>query len=217
MGCNWRIRHKLMLGMALVIAIMGLLLAGTLKGLASYRATMRTMGSKLAELNEADNFRAAVKDINDKFATDIWDKVRLAKEALQRYQVKLLDSVSGGRDPDDCFREKSQIDALNLGFTKLETTLKQKLSPDILRPGDDPDKRNIPTHEALNSLLSSANDLVNVISTKVQDRIAVSKTDYKVSFAIVMTTNVIAVFLMAGLLRFFYRSMAHPMQARLHV
>ena len=42
-GLHWRIRHKLMLGMGLVVAIMALLLAGTLKGLSSYRATMRTM------------------------------------------------------------------------------------------------------------------------------------------------------------------------------
>ena len=58
---NWRIRHKLLLGLALVMGVMGLLLAGTLKGLASYRATMRTIENKLDELAEANRLRDAIK------------------------------------------------------------------------------------------------------------------------------------------------------------
>ena len=41
MACNWRIRHKLMLGMLLVVSIMGLLLGGTLYGLATYRLAVQ--------------------------------------------------------------------------------------------------------------------------------------------------------------------------------
>ena len=84
MACTWRIRHKLMLGMALVIATMGLLLAGTLKGLASYRATMRTIDSKLVELREAENLRAAIKVLADPFpnlqtqASDLQQKLGFA-------------------------------------------------------------------------------------------------------------------------------------------
>jgi signal transduction histidine kinase len=55
-ACRWRIRHKLMLGLGLVVAITALLLAGTLKGLSSYRATMKTMESKLTELEAANKF-----------------------------------------------------------------------------------------------------------------------------------------------------------------
>ncbi len=50
MAFRWRIRHKLMLGLGLVVAIMALLVGGTLKGLTSYRATTRTMDRKLVEL-----------------------------------------------------------------------------------------------------------------------------------------------------------------------
>ena len=60
MACNWRIRHKLFLGLGLVVAVMALLLTGTLKGLASYRTTMRTFTSRLEELREADKIRIAV-------------------------------------------------------------------------------------------------------------------------------------------------------------
>ncbi len=198
-----------MLGMGLVMAIMALLLAGTLKGLASYRATMRTMGTKLAELNKADDLRAAVKALCENSTNDLWEKVKLAKEALETYEAKLLDSVNGSRDADDGFKEKAQVEALSEDFAKLETNLKRDRGPQVIPLGADHDQG---TRAAVNSLLEACNDLLNMISGKVQDRIAVAKMDYKVSFAIVMTTNVVAVLLMAGLLRFFYRSMAHPIR-----
>jgi signal transduction histidine kinase len=62
-ACRWRIRHKLMLGLGLVVAITALLLAGTLKGLSSYRATMKTMESKLTELDAASDFQRRVTEV----------------------------------------------------------------------------------------------------------------------------------------------------------
>ena len=63
MACTWKIRHKLMLGMTLVVAIMALLLGGTLHGLASSRTVMATCESKLAELQEA--IRLKEQEIKD--------------------------------------------------------------------------------------------------------------------------------------------------------
>src|SRR5438046_1969379 len=107
-----------MLGMGLVMGIMGLLLAGTLKGLASYRATMRTIDSKLVELSEADKLRAAVKMLGEPSANlqtqaaDLVDKVRLAREALKDYQDKLQDTLQGGRELDHGYQEAEQVKAL---------------------------------------------------------------------------------------------------------
>ena len=39
MAGQWRIRHKLMLGLGLVVAVMGILLAGTIYGLLGGRPT----------------------------------------------------------------------------------------------------------------------------------------------------------------------------------
>ena len=41
MASQWRIRHKLMLGLVLVVGIMALLLGGTLRGLWSYFGTVK--------------------------------------------------------------------------------------------------------------------------------------------------------------------------------
>src|SRR5205085_278702 len=58
---QWRIRHKLILGLGLVVVIMALQLAGTLKGLMSYRATLSAVGVKWVELDMAYKLRDAGK------------------------------------------------------------------------------------------------------------------------------------------------------------
>lgn len=65
MACRWRIRHKLMIGVGLVIIGIGLLLGGTFKGLLSYQATMRTIDSKLMELVEAHKLRDCIKRLTE--------------------------------------------------------------------------------------------------------------------------------------------------------
>ena len=60
MARPWRLRHKLLLGLALVVAILGTLLAGSLQGLSSYVATMKTADSKLSELQSAEELRESV-------------------------------------------------------------------------------------------------------------------------------------------------------------
>ena len=77
MAFRWRIRHKLILGLGLVVAITALLLAGTFKGLTSYVATMKTMGSKLAELQKAYELKNAVQSLAAKPVTPQTDKSKL--------------------------------------------------------------------------------------------------------------------------------------------
>src|SRR5262245_19503906 len=60
---TWRIRHKLVLGLGLVVGIMAVLLFGSLKGLRSYSATLKSIDSKLAELSKAHDLESAVGDL----------------------------------------------------------------------------------------------------------------------------------------------------------
>ena len=227
MACTWRIRHKLMLGMGLIMAVMGLLLAGTLKGLASYRATMRAIDSKLVELSEADNLRAAIKVLGEATpsasqaavylqsqAADLHQKVQKAREALEEYREKLQDTVNHKRDPDQGYQEAEQVKAMQQRFARLEEALATARNPHVFTPGEVNSLllEGTPVRLAIDELLRTSNDLHNLIYTDLHDRIKISKTDYKVSFGIVMTTTVLAVLMMAGLLRFFYRSVAYPIR-----
>jgi two-component system, NtrC family, sensor kinase len=60
---QWRIRHKLMLGLGLVVGIMALLLGGTLRGLWSYYVTLNSIRSLLTELKAAQELKEAVADV----------------------------------------------------------------------------------------------------------------------------------------------------------
>lgn len=221
MACNWRIRHKLMLGMALVTAIMGLLLTGTLKGLASYRATMRTMSSKLEELTEADKVRAAVKVLGDSSsplqdqAFELLPKIAAARTALTVYQERLEETVATRGDPDQGFQEKELVKALESRFARLEQALEDTKKPMVSGPQDahrDLLMKGTPVRQAIDELLMTAHDLHNMIYTDLKDRIDLAKGDYRFSLIMLLCTSAFAVLLMAGILRFFYRWVAQPIR-----
>src|SRR4051812_22307186 len=62
-AARWRIRHKLMLGLGLVVLIMALVLGGTLRGLYSYYLTMNSIRSRTVEQEKAEELHAAVAQL----------------------------------------------------------------------------------------------------------------------------------------------------------
>src|SRR5207302_11078771 len=95
----WRIRHKLILGGALVLAVMALLLVGTLNGLLSHRATMRIFDGKLPELEKADALRAQVRSLSARTNEGgqqlklISDNLKSARAALEEYRAQLQETI----------------------------------------------------------------------------------------------------------------------------
>src|SRR5437899_6856670 len=117
---RWRIRHKLMFGLGLVVAIITVLLGGALYGLWSYRATMKSIESKLAEQDAAQHFKAMVHsfaDLPDETGSQnpffkLLQRIKDAEDALNSYEDKLQDTLNRGRDPDMGEGERAQLDAL---------------------------------------------------------------------------------------------------------
>ena len=82
MASRWRIRHKLLLGLGLVVLLMTVLLAGTLRGLWAYYATTNSIRGKLHELFAAEQLKAAVGELVSPENT-----VRLADHQIGRAHV----------------------------------------------------------------------------------------------------------------------------------
>ena len=111
---GWRIRHKLMLGMGLVGAIMALLLAGTLKGLASYQSTRRTIDSKLtraglgreAARRPPRSWPTPAASTFDARLPSCSRRSRMPRRPWPTTRASSTRPCSSSRDPDQGFQEK---------------------------------------------------------------------------------------------------------------
>jgi signal transduction histidine kinase len=220
---RWRIRHKLFLGLGLVVGVISLVLAGTLYGLANFRATMKSTDSKVAELKEAENFKGAIQNIQNSLeisagSLDELAKLRtgiqLAQTALDSYEARLQDTLSHGRDPNNGLDESTLVEALHQHLTKLAETAEQV--------------RNHPTANGLSSgqgllddaavkahmtrLSSDCKSLLEDIYRDLFERSDEGKKTVRTSLWIVSSTSVSGVVLLAALLGFFYRWVFYPVR-----
>src|SRR5262249_30515381 len=194
----WRIRHKLMLGLGLVVAIMGLLLAGTVKGILSYRATMRTIGNKVDELVESDNLQVAIKSLGHpivdslKPAREMNNRIKTAREALDKYRIKLEESVANSRNGIDGSEERDRAQDIEHRLDNLaQTILKVTSTPQVLGPHSEAgvslvDRKAI--REILTVLVGAASDLNNVISKYLDGSIERWRKDAKTNMFVVVST-----------------------------
>jgi two-component system NtrC family sensor kinase len=217
---NWRIRHKLLLGMALVVAVMALLLLGTLKGLFTFRAMMRTFDGKLPEMKKAEDLRAKIQFLvncppGSGQLLALTDRLGEVRHALDGYRAQLDDTIRNGRDPDQGYLEAGMVRALQDHCDRLEKSLKDREGPILSRPGDPRGNllsEGTTIRREVDALSSAANDLVNILNGELSERVQSSRGEHRATVAILVSTSVAAVLLMAGLLGFFYRWVVRPLR-----
>ena len=222
MAYQWRIRHKLLLGLGLVEGLMGLLLAGTLIGLLSYHWTMKSISSKLSELTAAEKLKETVSHLDhfeptkgDPALTRLSDGIRQARQDLDVYEEKLNDTIHRRRDRNDGFHERQLIAALHtcLVYLQAEADKRPEGEASLART----DEGDISQYQArvlqlITGLASTATDLRNEIDRELNDSVNDSQRPYHLSMWIVLSTSGVGGLLMMGLLRFFYGWVFHPIR-----
>src|SRR5262245_31175931 len=120
---RWRIRQKLMLGAGLVVGVIVLLLVGTLYGLTAYRSTMKSFFSKLVDLKEAEELRAAIKAIEasadssrDDELPRLFEALTAARTKLKKYEERLNEPAERGRTADLGYIERTYVEAIREKF-----------------------------------------------------------------------------------------------------
>jgi signal transduction histidine kinase len=220
---HWRIRHKLLLGLGLVLGSFALVLTGAVQGLTSYMSTMNMLDSKLAELDDSEAFKQATTALLDKVdstATLDEEETRLrarsaaVAEKLAAYVRRLDDTIERRREPDMGAHEKALIREIHAALAQFETGLdKAKSAPTIVREGDSKRLADEPAiQNAGKKLTQLSNELRLAIYDDMYRRIAAARTQYHRSMAAVITTSVLGVLIMSGLLRFFYGWIFQPLE-----
>ncbi|MBY0522066.1 MAG: HAMP domain-containing histidine kinase [Gemmataceae bacterium] len=221
MACHWRIRHKLILGLCLVVGILALLLAGTYKGLASYRDTINSIDSKLVELHHAQKLKEALKlPLEAKSSRadgpdEILERFKPARVELVAYQGALNDTLIRHRDPNRGYNETGLVEELNKKFGDLDRAIAGiKANPEArpLQGSDSLLDADPATRKAVFNLVLATDGLHAAIYDSLFDRITAAKSDCRTSLILVVATSVIGVLLMTSLLRFFYRWTFYPLR-----
>jgi two-component system NtrC family sensor kinase len=221
LACTWRIRHKLMLGMFLVVAIMALLLGGTLYGLASYRTAMGICDSKLQELDLAVKLKEEIRKLQipssdtGQQARNIQDRIPSIKTTLNEYAQKLEETRVRGRAPDDGKKEQGFVAILDKDLQEIDCALKNETEGPIANAmGEqrDPLRIDSPVRKKMVDLETHVSDLIGTITDVLKDRVDHTKREARKSIMLLIVTGILAVLLMAGNLRFFYRWVAQPIR-----
>jgi signal transduction histidine kinase len=125
------LRHKLMLGLALVVGSVGLLLAGTWYGIESYRTTVRTTERKLEELQLVNILIETLKGPTRSGGADpTTDEYRVLREQGQEARMQLghyrkvhAETVDRGLDPDGGTMEAGLLTQLEVSLAQFEAAV----------------------------------------------------------------------------------------------
>jgi signal transduction histidine kinase len=219
---NWRIRHKLFLGWALVGIVMAVLLGGTLKGLFTFRAMMRNLDGKLPELKMAEELRQSIDHIkapnNDGQVNAVLVvRVREARVALNNYRAQLANTIDTGRDPNQGFIEKGCVAALEEHFDQLEIALKAADAPQLANPGQaavvgDVLAEGHPVRSEIETLRLAANDLVSILNKEMRDYVDGSRDELRNTVGVLAVSSSAAGLLITSLFIFVFRWVVRPLR-----
>jgi signal transduction histidine kinase len=223
---HWRIRHKLMLGLGLVVVVMSLLLGGTLYGLWSNYVTMNSIRYKTAELVAAGNLKAAIARLlspsSIRNLSDHPDGIDAAlaavRDKLNEYEHSLQESLSHGLDPTSAAFEHGHLELLKehldgAGFSK---AVEELFPPQAtVKSSADEDQRvaaAVGESDFFAKLTRSSQDLWDGINQELGYRIDGSRRHYQVALWIIVPASVFGLLCVAGMMRSFYAWVFNPIR-----
>lgn len=132
-----RLRHKLMLGLALVVGSVGLLLGGTAYGFRSYTNTVHVTERKVTELQYLNVTVQALignpRNQSDDTAeySDMMNRVDQTRSFSGAYRERLNETVAMGLDPDGGEMESQYLAKLDESLNRLTIALQSaRTKPD---------------------------------------------------------------------------------------
>lgn len=220
MNRGWRIRHKLLLGVALFVAMLALLLGGTLQGLWSYYQTTNAIRGNTAELRAADMLRATVNPLTQVLAQGVY---LVDPEALQnhlrrsRIQLGLLSSTWKENEairqaPSDRLYGNQMLAVLEHDLELIRTGFEELSQPATQQ---DPARKSIQLgdlHGVLARFERDSADFRDKLYEDLEQRISSTRRHYQLSLWIIIPSSIFGALLTLELLRFFYGWVIQPIK-----
>jgi signal transduction histidine kinase len=219
---RWRIRHKLLFGLGTVVAVIALLLIGTLQGLAAFTETVRTADNKIVELHRAEELHRSIASLNlrsnlqqtpDEERERLKSQIAVAREALAAFQEHLSGPAAQRGHADDGGHEALLLADIAKTFVALDIAIEKFFAPRVHGLGEGGGLlQSEPVLSAVGKLDKLAGEIRCNIAEALFDRIAEARKEHRRSLAIVLSVSGGGVLLLAVLLRFFYRWVFRPIR-----
>jgi two-component system NtrC family sensor kinase len=212
-----RLRHKLMLGLALVVGSVGLLLGGTAYGFRSYTNTVKITERKLYELQQVNILNTYIaeaprpaSDVNAEYGT-FSRHIDDARGVAKVYRDTVEESVRAGLDPDDGHIERGLLDQLDSALNRLT----QALHAARVRDGEFANRplREDPNVKASHEqALAIGNQIKNTVVDDIESGIYRSNATIRQSLWIIIASTVQLLVIVLALLYYFREWIYSPIR-----
>jgi two-component system, NtrC family, sensor kinase len=224
---QWRIRHKLMLGLTLVVGIMALLLGGTLRGLWSYYQTVNTIRGLANELRAAEDVRTSVEGLKRSIEAEFVNKQGTQgtsddafadlQDKLKKHEVRLGETQDHGHSPVYWAHVVGVESAIEGEKNALHQAVKVLRNEQVAffvntteKLQDDRNWKNV--QELLAHLDQDTADLQKSIYDELNINIDNSRRHYQIALWIIVPASVIGFLLVCGLMASFYAWVFNPIR-----
>ena len=226
MARSWRLRHKLILGLALVVLSIGLLLGGAMLGLTSYFKTIGTTDRKLDEMQCVTQLRDHIYKLGEAIPADpkgsslpqsekdhMLAKIGDAAQSLEGYKATLTQqTLRLDLDPDNGEYELAQIASIEKALIRLRDAALTATQPGLQDP-DRPLMQQSAVQDAYQYLTRLSRDLFLHLISDVKSSFETSKANHQRSLTIITIATTIAVILILTLLYYFRAWVFTPIQS----
>jgi signal transduction histidine kinase len=218
---RWRIRHKLWLGLGLVVGIIAFLLAGTVYGVASFRLIMKGIGFKQVEMTNAQEFREVLNNLNSVGTNSdpksdargsIRSLIGVAQQKLTEYEEALSNTVAMDHERDGGVQESGLVNALRGNLNELSRHI-SKTASYVHRTGSGDPLGPDPKITLLVATMSQeGNDLIGELNRDLTQLNGEAQKMFRTSLWIVFSISIGGILLLCSFLRFFYGWVFYPIR-----
>jgi signal transduction histidine kinase len=209
------------LSLILVVGIMGVLLAGTVNGLFSYRSTMKSIDRKLHELRSSQKIQESVSELSfflegkttqSANAQELARRVKSTQETLRAYQIELDDTVQHGGDSDRGYDERGLADSLDKSLQQVLILARERDQPRMSSNPADLQSADYKLLDQTRRMQLQVTDLRDHIHTDMTRSIAAARLHYRSSLVFVSATCIVGVALAVWLTRLAQSWILYPIR-----